>query len=94
MTFEPNKGYLRELLATRIDFTTVGTGYVQDAHERFEKWQEEIMGGERPPSEVVIDDNRAKSGEEYRLETEGPVFCRDIGKGTPDKDLPGGHCQR
>lgn len=72
VTFEPNKAYLRELLATQIDYTTIGTGYVQEAHERFEKWQEQIMGGERPPSELVIDENRAKSGEEYRLETEGP----------------------
>lgn len=72
VTFEPNKGYLREILATEIDFTTIGTGYVQEAHERFQKWQEEIMGGERPPSELVIQENRDKSGEEYRLETEGP----------------------
>jgi hypothetical protein len=72
VTFEPNKAYLRELIATQIDYTTLGTGYVQDAHERFQRWQEAIMGGERPPSEQVIKDNEAKSGEEYRLETEGP----------------------
>ncbi|MEV4182825.1 hypothetical protein AB0J28_15465 [Streptosporangium canum] len=72
VTFEPNKDYLRELIATQIDFTTLGTGYVQDMHERFERMQENIHGGEKPPSEQVIDDNRAKSGEEYRLETEGP----------------------
>ncbi|GII33042.1 hypothetical protein [Planotetraspora mira] len=32
VTFEPNKAYLRELIATQIDYTTIGTGYVQDAH--------------------------------------------------------------
>ncbi|MFI9595243.1 hypothetical protein [Nonomuraea sp. NPDC052265] len=72
VTFEPNKAYLRELLATQIDCTTLGTGYVQEAHERFSRMQEAVMGGEKPPSEQVIDDNRGVSGREYRLETEGP----------------------
>jgi hypothetical protein len=72
VTFEPNKGYIRHLLGTQIDYTTLGTGYVQEAHERFEKLQEKVMGGERPPSERVMTENRDKSGEEYRLETEGP----------------------
>ncbi|MEV4307713.1 hypothetical protein [Nonomuraea sp. NPDC049624] len=71
VTFEPNKAYLRELIATQIDCTTLGTGYVQEAHERFEKMQDAIMGGEKPPSERVIEENRAKSGQEYRLQTEG-----------------------
>ncbi|MGP4105170.1 hypothetical protein ACTWPW_63065, partial [Nonomuraea sp. KM90] len=52
-------------------YTTLGTGYVQEAHERFEKMQEALMGGDKAPSERVIDDNRAKSGHEYRLQTEG-----------------------
>ncbi|GAA4961981.1 hypothetical protein HD597_001997 [Nonomuraea thailandensis] len=72
VTFEPNKGYIRELLATQIDCTTLGTGYVREAHERFTRMQEAVMGGEKPASERVIDDNRAISGREYRLETEGP----------------------
>ncbi|MEO3888729.1 hypothetical protein [Nonomuraea sp. B5E05] len=72
VTFEPNKQYVRDLLATQIDHTTLGTGYVREAHERFSKMQEAIMGGEKPPSEVVVDDNRAITGMEYRLETEGP----------------------
>ncbi|MFF4772932.1 hypothetical protein [Microtetraspora fusca] len=72
VTFEPNKEYIREILSTQIDYTTLGTGYVQEAHERFQRMQEKILGGERSPSEVVIDDNRHKSGEEYRLEIEGP----------------------
>jgi hypothetical protein len=72
VTFEPNKAYLRELIATQVDYTTLGTGYVQEAHERFQRWQEEIHGGEQPPSERVVEDERAISGEEYRLQTEGP----------------------
>mgnify|MGYP001183608862 FL=1 len=72
VTFEPNRAYIRELLATQIDVTTLGTGYVRDMHERFERWQREINGDGMIPSEQVITDNRHKSGEEYRLEIDGP----------------------
>jgi hypothetical protein len=72
VTFEPNKAYLRELLATQIDLTTLGAGYVREAHERFQRLQEQIHGGEKPPSERVIDEHRDRLGGEYRLETEGP----------------------
>jgi hypothetical protein len=71
VTFEPNKAYLRELLDTQIDLTTLGTGYVQDAHERFEKIQDTIMGGGQPPSETVMDMHQEKFGRDYRLSTEG-----------------------
>jgi hypothetical protein len=72
ITFEPNKDYLRHLLATQIDLTTLGAGYVRDAHERFERMQEQIHGGEAPPTERVIDEHRDRFGQEYRLATEGP----------------------
>lgn len=72
VTFEPNRAFIRELLATQIDVTTLGTGYVRDMHERFERWQREINGDGMIPSEQVITDNRHKSGEEYRLELDGP----------------------
>ena len=71
LTFEPNKDYLRELLATQIDLTTLGAGYVREAHERFERMQQQIHGDEEPPSERVIDLHREKFGTEYRLESEG-----------------------
>lgn len=72
VTFEPNKAYLRNLLSTQIDLTTLGTGYVSEAHERFVRMQEQIMGGEAPPSERIIDEHRAHFDTDYRLETEGP----------------------
>jgi hypothetical protein len=72
VTFEPNKEYLRHLLATQIDLNTLGAGYVREAHERFERMQEQIHGGELPPSEVVVDMHREEFGTEYRIETEGP----------------------
>ncbi|KAB2342696.1 hypothetical protein [Actinomadura rudentiformis] len=78
VTFEPNKEYLRELLATQIDLTTLGAGYVREAHERFEKMQQELMGGEKPPSERVIDEHREAFGYEYRSEPEGPHPVRRL----------------
>jgi hypothetical protein len=70
MTFEPNKEYLRELLATTIDVTTLGSGYVREAHERFEWMQQQLHGDEEPPSERVIEMHREQFGDEYRIEDE------------------------
>jgi hypothetical protein len=72
LTFEPNKEFLRNLLATQIDLTTLGAGYVREAHERFEWMQKQLHAGEKPPSEQVIDMHRQEYGDEYRIETEGP----------------------
>ncbi|MEQ7127679.1 ferritin-like domain-containing protein [Actinopolymorpha sp. B11F2] len=65
LTFEPNKSYLRELLATQIDLTTLGTGYVREAHERFEEMQRGINDGQDPPSERVIQQHDAMFGHDY-----------------------------
>jgi hypothetical protein len=72
LTFEPNKAFLRHLLATQMDLTTLGAGYVREQHERFQRMQEAIHGGEKPPSERVIEMHREKFGEDYRVEIEGP----------------------
>ncbi|MBL1065837.1 hypothetical protein [Streptomyces sp. 7-21] len=69
--FEPNKGYIRELLDTQIDLTTLGAGYVREAHERFEAMQERLQGEEPPASDRVMEMHREMFGREYRLETEG-----------------------
>ncbi|OPC77614.1 hypothetical protein B4N89_41950 [Embleya scabrispora] len=72
VTFEPNKEYVREALATEIDLTTLGEGFVAEAHERFTKMQEALNGPGYIPSEDVIDAHREHfDGDEYRLETEG-----------------------
>ncbi|MHA6795579.1 hypothetical protein ACVGVM_18975 [Pseudonocardia bannensis] len=72
VVFEPNKAYLRELLNTQIDLTTLGAGYVREAHERFQRMQETIHGGQEPPSEQVIEEHRVRfGGHDYRLQTEG-----------------------
>ncbi|MGW0118590.1 hypothetical protein [Streptomyces sp. NPDC003327] len=72
LTFEPNKDYLRELLATQIDLTTLGAGYVREAHERFEQMQQRLHDGEKPPSDRVVEQHREMFDRDYRLETEGP----------------------
>lgn len=71
VTFEPNKEFLRNLLATQVDLTTLGTGYVRDAHERFQRMQERVHDAQKAPSEVVIDRHREMFGREYRLQTDG-----------------------
>ncbi len=72
LLFEPNKAYLRELLATQMDLTTLGTGYVRDQHERFVSMQAQINGGEEPPSERVVKLHEQRFGTDYRSEQEGP----------------------
>jgi hypothetical protein len=72
LTFEPNKAWLREVIADELDLTTLGTGYVREAHERFQQMQEALMGGEPAPSEEVMEMHREMLGREYRMETEGP----------------------
>ncbi|GAA3642741.1 hypothetical protein GCM10022224_001360 [Nonomuraea antimicrobica] len=71
VTFEPGRTYLRELAAAQLDYTTQGTGYVQAAHARFERAQQAIMGGEQAPSERVVEDNLARSGQAHRPRTNG-----------------------
>jgi hypothetical protein len=71
LTFEPNKAYLRELLATQMDLTTLGAGYVREAHERFEEMQRDISDGQSPPSERVIEQHEEMFGRDYRFESAG-----------------------
>jgi hypothetical protein len=63
LLFEPNKEFLRHLLATQMDLTKLGEGYVREAHERFEWMQQQLHAGQRPPSEEVIELHRAKFGD-------------------------------
>ncbi|WP_153531821.1 hypothetical protein [Actinomadura macrotermitis] len=71
VTFEPNKQFIRGLLATQIDLTTLGTGYVREAHERFERMQEQINGAGHVPSDEVLEQHTAQFGSDYRLSTDG-----------------------
>ncbi|MFE0876078.1 hypothetical protein ACFW4X_14635 [Streptomyces smyrnaeus] len=68
LTFEPNKNYLRELIADQLDLTTLGTGYVREAHERFEQMQQALQGETSAPSDQVMADHQAAFGRDYRLQ--------------------------
>ena len=72
LTFEPNKAWLREVIANELDLTTLGTGYVREAHERFQRMQSELLGDEAAPSDQVMHVHQEMFGREYRMETEGP----------------------
>ena len=74
VTFEPNKDYVREILASQIDIRTDGLDYVFD-HDlpddhRSRRYRAVVNAG-GVPSEMVIDENRAQNGKEFRDETEG-----------------------
>ncbi|MEU1668799.1 hypothetical protein ABZ547_35515 [Streptomyces sparsogenes] len=71
LTFEPNKEYLRGLLDTQIDLTTLGAGYVREAHERFEAMQRAVNGDGKPPSELVMEQHQDMYGRDYRVESAG-----------------------
>src|SRR4029453_10215715 len=73
VTFEPNKDYVRDLLAATIDLRTDGIQYVPvdqlPKGPRYFTYQNTVNAG-GPPSEMVIDAARDNGGE-YRDETEG-----------------------
>jgi hypothetical protein len=78
VTFEPNKQYVRDVLAETVDLRPDGLDYtlasdLSDDH-RFFRFQE-IVNADGTPSEQIIDQNRGANGE-YRDETEGahPIF--------------------
>jgi hypothetical protein len=81
VTFEPNKDYVRQVLAEQIDLRTDGPNYVWDADlpedHRSRRYREVVNAG-GVPSEQVIDDNRAARGREFRDETEGPNPVPDL----------------
>jgi hypothetical protein len=70
--FEPNKEYVRTVLAEQEDLNALGQGFVRDAHKRYQGYQDAIHADGPVPSEQVIADHVEKFGEDYRIETEGP----------------------
>ena len=77
VTFEPNKGYVRDILASQIDLRLDGLGYtpVDDlaSESRFFAFQG-IVNRAGTPSEQVVDMDRERSGSEYRdQDAEHPI---------------------
>ncbi|MGQ0481884.1 MAG: hypothetical protein ACT4O0_12810 [Pseudonocardia sp.] len=68
---EQNKEYVRGVLATECDLTSLGTGYVMDAHNRFQENLAKVNAG-GSYGDQVITDHVERFGKEYRLQTEGP----------------------
>jgi hypothetical protein len=74
VTFETNKQYVSEVLASQIDLRSDGARYVPldelpEDHRYFEYQRITNEGG--APSELVVNMDREQRGEEYRDETEG-----------------------
>ncbi len=74
VTFEPNKDYVRQVLAEQFALSTDHTEIVAedslpDGHPNFAYRDGVNAGGN--PGEQVIEQNRSSSGHEYRDETDG-----------------------
>jgi hypothetical protein len=74
VTFEPNKQYVREILATQYELRTLDTEYVPvgalPEDGRYFSFQGRVNGG-GTPSETVIDAERSENDVDYRDETDG-----------------------
>ncbi len=81
VTFEPNKDYVREVLAAQVDLQADGLDFVPvdelPPDHRYFTYQKTVNAGGNP-SEQVIDENRARSGRDYRDETEGDHPVTDL----------------
>jgi hypothetical protein len=84
ITFESNKGYLRDLLATQLDLRTDGPDYVSvddlPSDHRYFKYQEKV-NSDGVPSEDVIRMAREQLGREYRDQTDGDHPVADLQEG-------------
>jgi hypothetical protein len=73
--FQPNKAYVRSVLASQVNLTSKDSDFVPvatlPADDRYFVYQRRV-NGDFSPTEEVIAANKQKNGEDYRLETEGP----------------------
>jgi hypothetical protein len=75
LRFQPNKAYVRAILASQIDLTAKASDFVPVAtlpdDDRYFDYQRRV-NGDWSPTEEVIRANKQKNQRDYRLETEGP----------------------
>jgi hypothetical protein len=81
VNFEPNKDYVRQILAEQVDLRADGPDYVPvddlpSDHRYFEL--QKTVNADGAPSETVIDLNREANGREFRDETEGEHPIADL----------------
>ncbi|MFT3764676.1 MAG: hypothetical protein QM820_04025 [Minicystis sp.] len=73
--FQENKEYVRHVIATQVDLTARGTGFVPAAalpeNARYFVYQRKVNGDTVPPSEAVIAEVIREKGRDYRLVTPG-----------------------
>ena len=71
--FEPNKDFVRAVLAEQLELSTDRLRFVFDKPDRYHDYQQAVHGDGRKmaPSEVVIEEHVARLGSEYRIQTEG-----------------------
>ncbi|RJP74377.1 MAG: hypothetical protein C4524_12980 [Candidatus Zixiibacteriota bacterium] len=74
--FQSNKDYIRRILANQINLTADGTEFKSvdslPSDHRYHQYQSLVNGDGFVPSRDVIEENVRQTGNEYRLETEGP----------------------
>jgi hypothetical protein len=75
LKFQPNKAYVRSVLASQVNLTAKDSDFVPVStladDDRYFRYQRRV-NGTFSPTEEVIRLNKEKNGRDYRLETEGP----------------------
>ena len=69
--FQPNKEFIRGVIADQVDITSFGTGFVSEWPDRYLKHMEQVNAG-GVPSEQVVEENARSTGQEFRSLTDGP----------------------
>jgi hypothetical protein len=75
LRFQPNKAYVRAILASQTDLTAKDSDFVPVAtlpeDDRYFEYQRRV-NGDWSPTEEVVRANKEQNKRDYRLETEGP----------------------
>jgi hypothetical protein len=71
MSFQPNKDYVRAVLAAQLELTADGVDFTVDKPKRYGQYQEMVHDDAVVASEDVIDQHVAQFGNDYRIETDG-----------------------
>lgn len=87
LMLQPNKEYVRQVLAMQVDFTSKDSDFVPVStlpeDDRYFDYQRRV-NNQWVPTEEVVRQNAEKNGREYRLETEGPHPVPGL-RGAPDE---------
>jgi len=71
VSFQPNKEYVRAVLAAQLELTGDGLDFSTDRPTRYGDYQQAVHGDGPVPSEHVIDEHVRRFGTDYRVETDG-----------------------